>query len=115
MTDVNHVELTGRLIRNAELARATDGQTVCKFSILVKPRKERGIGLEEVNFFDIVFLGEQGEALSRYLVKGVRVSVYGELRQDRWEANGRNHTKVEIIAGMVQMPDSSTNEKANDN
>ncbi|MCL2264437.1 MAG: single-stranded DNA-binding protein [Treponema sp.] len=104
MADLNHVVLIGRLTRDAELKYTAGGQAVCKFSIAVNRRKKNGDQWEdEANFFDIVLWGKQGESLQSYLVKGKMIGVDGELRQDRWQQEGQNRSKVEIIANYVQL------------
>jgi single-strand DNA-binding protein len=104
MVDLNHVVLIGRLTRDAELKYTSGGQAVCKFSIAVNRRKKNGDQWEdEANFFDIVVWGKQGEALHQYLVKGKMVGVDGELRQDRWQQDGQNRSKVEIVAAYLQL------------
>ena len=104
MVDLNHVVLIGRLTREAELKFTSGGQAVCKFSIAVNRRKKSGDQWEdEANFFDVVLWGRQGEALHQYLVKGKMVGVDGELRQDRWQQDGQNRSKVEIIANNLQL------------
>jgi single-strand DNA-binding protein len=104
MVDLNHVILIGRLTREAELKYTSTGQAVCKFSIAVNRRKKSGDQWEdEANFFDIVLWGRQGESLHPYLVKGKMVGIDGELRQDRWQQDGQNRSKVEIIANNLQL------------
>jgi single-strand DNA-binding protein len=104
MVDLNHVVLIGRLTRDAELKYTSSGQAVCKFSIAVNRRKKNGDQWEdEANFFDIVIWGRQGESLNQYLVKGKMVGVDGELRQDRWQQDGQNRSKVEIVANYLQL------------
>ena len=104
MADINHVVLIGRLTRDAELKYTAGGQAVCKFSIAVNRRKKNGDQWEdEANFFDIVLWGKQGESLQTYLVKGKMIGVDGELRQDRWQQDGQNRSKVEIIANYIQL------------
>jgi len=104
MADLNHVVLIGRLTRDAELKYTAGGQAVCKFSIAVNRRKKSGDQWEdEANFFDIVLWGKQGESLQSYLVKGKMIGVDGELRQDRWQQDGQNRSKIEIIAAYVQL------------
>jgi single-strand DNA-binding protein len=104
MADINHVVLIGRLTREAELKYTAGGQSVCKFSIAVNRRKKNGDQWEdEANFFDIVVWGRQGESLHPYLVKGKMVGVDGELRQDRWQQDGQNRSKVEVIANYLQL------------
>ena len=104
MADLNHVVLIGRLTRDAELKYTPGGQAVCKFSIAVNRRRKNGDQWEdEANFFDIVLWGKQGESLNQYLVKGKMVGVDGELRQDRWQQDGQNRSKVEIVATYLQL------------
>ena len=104
MADLNHVVLIGRLTRDAELKYTAGGQAVCKFSIAVNRRKKNGDQWEdEANFFDIVLWGKQGESLQTYLVKGKMIGEDGELRQDRWQQDGQNRSKIEIIANYIQL------------
>lgn len=104
MADINHVVLVGRLTRDAELKYTAGGQAVCKFSLAINRRRKNGDQwVDEPNFFDIVLWGRQGETLNQYLVKGKQVAVEGELRQDRWEQDGQNRSKVEIMANNVQL------------
>jgi len=104
MADINHVVLVGRLTRDAELKYTAGGQAVCKFSIAINRRRKNGDQWEdEANFFDVVLWGRQGEALNQYLVKGKSVGVEGELRQDRWQQDGQNRSKVEIVANNIQL------------
>ena len=104
MADLNHVVLIGRLTRDAELKQTANGQAVCKFSIAVNRRRKNGDQWEdEANFFDIVVWGRQGESLNQYLLKGKMVGVDGELRQDRWQQDGQNRSKVEVVANYLQL------------
>ena len=104
MPDINHVVQVGRLTRDAELKYTTGGQAVCKFSVAVNRRRKNGEQWEdEANYFDVVLWGRQGEALTQYLTKGKSVGVEGELRQDRWQQDGQNRSKVEIVADNIQL------------
>ena len=104
MADINHVVLVGRLTRDAELKYTAGGQAVCKFSVAVNRRKKNGDQWEdEANYFDVVLWGRQGESLNQYLLKGKSVGVEGELRQDRWQQDGQNRSKVEIVANNIQL------------
>ena len=104
MADINHVVLVGRLTRDAELKYTAGGQAVCKFSVAINRRRKNGDQWEdEANYFDVVLWGRQGEALNQYLLKGKSVGVDGELRQDRWQQDGQNRSKVEIVANNIQL------------
>ncbi|MCF7914093.1 MAG: single-stranded DNA-binding protein [Spirochaetaceae bacterium] len=112
--DINQVTLVGRLTRDAELKYTGGGTAVCKFSIaLNRSRKNGDQWQEEAHFFDIVVWGRQGEAIHQYLTKGKQIAVQGELRQNRWEKDGQQRSKVEITAQNVQLlggPSGNRNE-----
>ena len=104
MADVNHVVLIGRLTRDAELKYTNTGFAVSKLSIAVNRRKKSDAGwTEEVSYFDVVLWGKVAEALNQYLIKGKQIAVDGELRQNRWEQDGQNRSKVEISANNIQL------------
>ena len=114
MADINRVILIGRLTRDAELKTLSNGQAVSKFSIAVDRRKKNGDRWEdEANFFDIVLWGRQAESLHPYLVKGKMIGVDGELRQDRWQQDGQNRSKVEVIANNIQLLGGNTGSSNN--
>ena len=114
MSDINRVTIIGRLTRDAELKSIANGQSVCKFSIAVNRRAKRGDQWEdEANFFDIVLWGRQGESLIQYLLKGKMVAIDGELKQDRWQQEGQNRSKVEVVANYVQLLNSGNGNNGN--
>jgi single-strand DNA-binding protein len=102
--DINKAVLIGRLTRDAELKYTAGGTAVTKFSIAVNRRRKANDRWEdEANFFDVTLFGKQGEALSKYLIKGKQVGVEGELRQERWEKDGQTRSRVEIAANNIQL------------
>jgi single-strand DNA-binding protein len=104
MADMNHVSIIGRLTRDAEYKMLPSGQAVCNFSIAYNRRRKNGDTWEdEPNYFDIALWGKQADAINRYLIKGKQVAVDGELRQDRWQQDGQNRSKVVISATNVQL------------
>ena len=104
MADLNNVNLIGRLTRDAELKYIPNGTAVCKFSIAVNRHRKNGDQWEdEANFFEIVLWGRQAESLEQYLVKGKQVGISGELRQERWQQDGQNRSKIEVVAKSVQL------------
>ncbi|GMO32096.1 MAG: hypothetical protein Ta2F_07920 [Termitinemataceae bacterium] len=104
MIDINHVTLIGRLTRDAEYKVLQSGQAVCNFSIAVNRRRKVGDQWEdEANYFDIVLWGKQADSLNRYLVKGKQIGIDGELRQDRWQQDGQNRSKVVVSANNIQL------------
>ncbi|MBI9108386.1 MAG: single-stranded DNA-binding protein [Spirochaetales bacterium] len=104
MEDVNYVIMIGRLTRDAELKYTNSGLAVSSFSLAVNRRKRSGESWEdEVSFFDLALFGKRAESLNQYLTKGQQVAVEGTLSQDRWEQDGKNRSKVKIIANNIQL------------
>ncbi len=104
MADINRVILVGRLTRNAELKYTNSGAAVSKFSLAINQRRKKGDQWEdEVHYFDVSLWGKSAESINQYLVKGKPVGVEGQLRQDRWQQDGQNRSKVEIFATNVML------------
>lgn len=104
MADLNTVILVGRVTRDMELKYGPSGMAFGKLSLAVnKKRKHGDQWVEEVSFFDINLFGKTAEALNQYLVKGKQIAVEGELHQNRWESDGKTHSKVEINANNIQL------------
>ena len=104
MADLNSVNIIGRLTRDADLKYTAGGMAISNFSIAVNRRKKSGDQwVDEVSFFDVNFFGKSAETLKQYLLKGKKVAICGELRQDRWEKDGQSHSKVYIVASDLQL------------
>ena len=115
MKDLNLVAVIGRLTRDSEMKFAGNNQAVCKFSVAVNRSRKNGDHWEdEASFFNITLFGKQGEAINKYLLKGTRVAIEGELKQERWEQDGIQRSTVGIIANNVQLLGSKDGEQKSD-
>jgi single-strand DNA-binding protein len=100
----NKVILIGNLTKDPELRYTPQGTPVCNFRIAVntgfkKAAEERK---DDTLFIDIVVFGKQGESCSQYLSKGKSVLTEGRLQERRWESDGQQRSKVEVIAASVR-------------
>lgn len=100
MASLNSVAIVGRVTRDADLSVGKSGTTYSKFSIAVD---DGWGGDKHTSFFDVVVFGKTAEALSQYLVKGKEVGVSGSLKQERWESQEGNRSKVTINAREIQL------------
>lgn len=102
--DINCVVVTGRLVRDAELKMTGGGTAITTFCIAVNRSVKTDAGWrDEAQFFDVTLFGKHGEVLKQYLVKGTAVCVEGELKQDRWEKDGKTNSKVTIRGNSVKL------------
>jgi len=109
MTDINRVILVGRVVKDAELKFTPSSTPVTRFSVAVnRSRKNGDQWEEEVSYIDIVLWGRSAESISKFLLKGKQVAVEGELRQNRWEQDGQQRSKLEVVASNVQLLSGGT-------
>ena len=102
--DTNAVMIIGRLTRDMELRYASGGMAIGSFSIAVNRRVKKGDDwADEASFFDCTAFGKTAENLITYMVKGKQVVILGSLKQERWEKDGQNHSKIVIIAENIQL------------
>ncbi|MDD1750155.1 MAG: single-stranded DNA-binding protein, partial [Methanothrix sp.] len=90
--------LIGRLTKDPELRYTPKGTPVASFSLAINHRYEMK---DEVSFIDIVVFGKQAEFCGKYLNKGTAVIVDGRLQQRRWESDGQQKSKIEVVAQSV--------------
>lgn len=102
--DLNSVNLVARLTKDGELQYTNTGFAICKMSIAVNRRKKEGENwVDEASFFDVSLFGKRGESLNQYLTKGTQIALQGSLKQERWNQDGVNRSKVTIEADNIQL------------
>jgi single-strand DNA-binding protein len=102
MTDVNVTVIQGRLTRDPELKYTAKGTAVLSFSIASnKSIKKNDQWEDETSFFDIVQFGKVAEYTKQKISRGVGVLVSGELKQERWEKDGQQRSRVTVVAQSV--------------
>lgn len=103
----NKVILIGNLTKDPELRYTPQGTPVASFRLAVNYRyKQSASGGDEMKqetiFIDNVVFGKQAESCSKYLNKGSSVLVEGRLQERRWESDGQQKSKFEVIAQSVR-------------
>ena len=104
MTDINRTVLVGRLTRDIEITRTSSGAAIGNVSIAVsRSRKQNGQWTDETSFFDVKIFGKTAESLNPYLTKGRQIAVEGYLKQERWQKDGQNFSRVTVGAENVEL------------
>lgn len=103
-SDINHIVITGNLVRDPELRATTSGTQILNFRLAsnhaVKSR-QTGEWESVADYVSCVVLGARAEPLSRILAKGRKVCVSGQLRYREWESEGQRHSMHEIRVDEV--------------
>ncbi|NOX20803.1 MAG: single-stranded DNA-binding protein [Nitrospirae bacterium] len=99
----NKIILIGNLTKDPELRYTPAGTAVANMRIAVNSRVKQGDEFkDETLFIDTVVFGKQAESSTQYLSKGSPILVEGRLRERRWEYEGQQRSKFEVIASTIK-------------
>lgn len=93
---MNNATIIGNLTRDPELAYTESQKAVCKFTVAVNRFKEG------TDYIRIVAWNRQAENCNRYLKKGRKVAVNGEIRTGSYKKDGMTIPTFEIWANNVE-------------
>lgn len=101
---LNEVRLLGRLTEDAALRFTQANNPVLSFRLACskswfdKDSKEKK---EKTEFINCVLWGKRGESLSKFLTKGSRIHVSGEMQTRMYEKDGQKHYPTEVNVNNV--------------
>ena len=101
---MNKITLIGNLTHDPETRSTPNGVTVCSFTIAVNRRFASGSGGERpTDFFRINAWRQLGDTCARFLSKGRKVAVIGELQARTYEAkDGTTRMSLDVQADEVE-------------
>ena len=102
---INETRIEGNLTREPELKDVPAlGKTVLSFGIAQTPKKKDASGNwidGETSFFDVEFWPSDPQFWAQRLTKGTSVIVFGHLKQERWEHEEKQMSRIKIIADDI--------------
>jgi single-strand DNA-binding protein len=99
----NRIIQIGNLTKDPELRYTAGGIPVASMRIAVTTKhKKADAYVDETLFIGVVVFGKQAEKCGQYLTKGSGVIVEGRLQEQKWEKDGQQHSKMEIVADNVR-------------
>ncbi|MCL2569784.1 MAG: single-stranded DNA-binding protein [Firmicutes bacterium] len=100
---MNKAFLIGNLTRDPELKQIQNGASVCNFAIAVNRKYTSADGTRQTDFFNIIAWRALGENCAKFLKKGSKVGVVGEIQTRSYEAqDGSKRYVTEINADEVE-------------
>lgn len=100
---MNKTFLLGRLTKDAELKKTTQGTSVTAFSLAVNRNFKDENGETKADFLDIVAWDRTAEAICNNTKKGHRLLIEGRTEKRSYEtSNGETRWVTEIIAERVE-------------
>ena len=110
MKHFNTIIIEGNLTREPQFGNSQSGTAIIKFSIA----NNQDFGQnKKTNFVDVVAFNKLAEICGKYLAKGSRVLISGELSQSTWKdkESGQQRSKFEVIASHVEFISSPQDRK----
>jgi single-strand DNA-binding protein len=107
---MNQLTIIGGLVRDPESRTTQSGKQVCTFTVGVNRRNDR----EKSDFFRVSAWGELGNNCARYLAKGKKVCVIGQVSVSTYQTqNGETRANMDVFAESVEFlsPAEKTAEK----
>lgn len=92
---MNSVQIIGTIGRKPELKIVGNNTSLCDFSVAIKDERR-----EYTSWINVVAFGAVAQR-AETLDKGNRVFIAGRLQEDRWEKDGKKHSRMKVIADLV--------------
>jgi single-strand DNA-binding protein len=106
---MNKCILIGNLTKDPELSTTTNGVSVCRFAIAVSRKYSNAEGERETDFLNIVVWRNLGENCHKFLKKGSKVGVVGNIQSRSYDAtDGTKRYVTEIVAEEVEFLSTKT-------
>ena len=102
---MNALHIMGRLTAEPEITSTTGGTTVARYAVAVDRRFAKE-GQQKTDFFNCTSFGKQAEFAEKYLKKGTKVVISGEMRLDLVQKDGKNVTYPKVNVNEVEFAES---------
>ncbi|MCI5837586.1 MAG: single-stranded DNA-binding protein [Christensenellaceae bacterium] len=100
---MNKVYLIGNLTRDPESTETSSGVHVCRFAVAVNRNYTGADGNRETDFFNITVWRQLADTCGKYLKKGNKVAVVGQLQNRSYEdKDGVKRTVTDIVASEIE-------------
>lgn len=105
---MNKAIMMGRLTRDPEVRYSNEGSAVSKFSLAVDRRYKRE-GQPDADFFNCVAFGKTAEFTEKYLRKGTKVVLEGELQNNNYtNKDGQKVYGMQIVVNSLEFAESKS-------
>lgn len=116
---MNKAILIGNLTRDPESRTTPSGAVCTTFTLAVNRRFTNAQGVREADFINIVTWRQTAELCARYLAKGRKVCVVGQIQSRSYDAqDGTKRYVTEVVADEVEFlgsrEDGGMNRSRND-
>ena len=99
MSNFNQVIVMGNFTRDPQLSYTPSQTPVVEFGVAVNRKwtKQDGSQGEEVCFLECQCYGKRAEVIVKHFTKGNPIFIQGRLKQERWDSEGKQHSRIRMI------------------
>ena len=106
---MNKVILIGNLTKDPEISTTTTGVSVCRFTLAISRKYANADGERETDFINIVVWRTLADNCHKFLKKGSKVGVVGNIQSRSYDAtDGSKRYVTEVIAEEVEFISTKT-------
>lgn len=111
---MNKIILMGRLTRDPEVRYGgSNNMAIARFSLAVDRRFKRE-GQPDADFFDCTAFGKTAEFVEKYLSKGVKVVIDGEMQNNNYtNKEGRKVYGFRVVVNQIEFAESKKTSQQN--
>ena len=104
---MNKVFVIGRITADPELRTTQSGMAVAQYRIAVNRRTKSADGQQQADFFPCVAWDKNAEFVAKYLSKGMKIAIAGQLQTRSYDAqDGSKRYVTEIIVNEHEFCES---------
>lgn len=110
---MNKITVIGNLTKDPETRTTQSGVTVCTFVVATNRRFANADGERQSDFFRVQAWRQLGETCARFLGKGRKVAIWGELQARLYEnRDGKTQMSLDVVADEVEFLTPAENSEA---
>ncbi len=101
---INRVIIEGNLTRDVEMRATASGLAVAGFTVAVNEKRKNAEGeyVDAPVFVKCSLFGTRAEKLSKYLMKGTKVTIDGKLRYSQWVKDDEKRSMLSVIVDQLE-------------
>lgn len=99
---MNKVILIGRLTKDPELRKTSNGNSFVNFRLAVSRNYKNQQGNVETDFINCQVWGTQADNLARYMRKGSQIAVEGSIQINTVNVNGKTEYYTKVLVNLIE-------------
>ena len=111
---MNKVVLIGNITKDFELQKTTNGLPYARFQIAIKRKFTNENGERDSDFITIAVWRTIAENCAKYLHKGDKIAVNGQIQTRLYEVNGEKKYAIEVVADEIEFLNLKGKNKSDD-